>query len=98
VVEAGHYQKVEQPRPRRSAVSTLFPCLPNQLLKPLEIPSRIGCALYNSDNNDALLETSHQSASWIEKLVIDGCADSIPCPEIRICLGHTVGATCLGDV
>jgi prepilin-type N-terminal cleavage/methylation domain-containing protein/prepilin-type processing-associated H-X9-DG protein len=40
----------------------------------------IGCALYELDNNDALPETSHQTASWIGKLAIYGLTNVYICP------------------
>jgi prepilin-type N-terminal cleavage/methylation domain-containing protein/prepilin-type processing-associated H-X9-DG protein len=39
-----------------------------------------GCALYALDNNDALPETSHQSASWIGKLAFYGLTNVYICP------------------
>jgi prepilin-type N-terminal cleavage/methylation domain-containing protein len=40
----------------------------------------VGCALYELDNNDALPETSHQSASWIGKLALYGLTNVYRCP------------------
>jgi prepilin-type N-terminal cleavage/methylation domain-containing protein/prepilin-type processing-associated H-X9-DG protein len=40
----------------------------------------IGCALYELDNNDALPETSHQTASWIGKLAVYGLTNVYICP------------------
>lgn len=39
-----------------------------------------GCALYASDNNDRLPETSHQTASWIGKLAFYGLTNIYVCP------------------
>jgi prepilin-type N-terminal cleavage/methylation domain-containing protein/prepilin-type processing-associated H-X9-DG protein len=40
----------------------------------------IGCAMYAVDNEDALPETSHQSASWIGKLAVYGVTNVYRCP------------------
>jgi prepilin-type N-terminal cleavage/methylation domain-containing protein/prepilin-type processing-associated H-X9-DG protein len=40
----------------------------------------VGCALYELDNNDALPETSHQTASWIGKLAAYGLTNVYICP------------------
>ncbi len=39
-----------------------------------------GCALYESDNRDALPETSHQHASWIGMLAVYGLTNVYLCP------------------
>ena len=41
----------------------------------------IGCALYASDNDDALPETSHQAASWIGTLAVYGLTNIYRCPD-----------------
>jgi len=40
----------------------------------------IGCALYASDNRDALPQSSHQGASWIGRLAVYGLTNIYRCP------------------
>jgi prepilin-type processing-associated H-X9-DG protein len=41
----------------------------------------IGCALYSSDNRDALPQSSHQGASWIGRLEPYGVTNVYRCPR-----------------
>jgi len=41
----------------------------------------VGCALYESDNQDTLPETSHQAASWIGSLAAYGLTNVYRCPD-----------------